>query len=65
VEEFKYFGTTLKNQNSIQEEAKRILKPGNACYRSVINLLSASLLSKNLTIRIYRNIILPICCVWV
>jgi hypothetical protein len=30
---------------------------GNACYHSVQNLLSASLLSKNLKIKIYRSII--------
>ena len=32
----------------------------NACYHSVQNLLSASLLSKNIKINIHRNIILPI-----
>jgi hypothetical protein len=47
VEEFKYFGTTLTNQNSIQVEIKSILKLGNACYYSVQNLLSSRLLSKN------------------
>ena len=31
VEEFKHFGTTLKNKNSIQEEIKSRLKLGNAC----------------------------------
>ena len=36
------------------------LKSGNACYYSVQNLLSSSLLSKNLKIKIYRTIILPI-----
>jgi len=36
------------------------LKLGNACYNSVQNLLSSSLLSKNLKIKIYRTIILPI-----
>jgi len=33
---------------------------GNACYLSVQNLLSSSLLSKNLKIKIYRTIILPV-----
>jgi len=32
----------------------------NACYHSVQNLLSSRLLSKNLKIKIYRNIILPV-----
>jgi hypothetical protein len=48
VEEFKYLGTTLKDQNYIHEEIKSTLKLGNACYHSVQNLLSSSLLSKNL-----------------
>ena len=60
VEEFKHLGTTLTNKNSIQEEIKSRLKLGNACYYSVQNLLSSSLLSKKLKIKIYRNIILPV-----
>ena len=50
VEEFKYLGTTLTNQNSIQEEIKSRLKL----------VLSSRLLSKNLKIKIYRTIILPV-----
>jgi len=60
VEKLKYLGTTLKTQNSIQEEIKSRLKSGNACYHSVQNLLSSSLLSKNLEIKIYRTMILPV-----
>ena len=60
MEESKYLGTTLKNKNSIQEEIKSRLKSGNPCYYSVQNLLSTSLLSKNLKIKIYRTIILPV-----
>jgi len=60
VEEFKYLGTTLRNQNSIAEEIKSRLRSGNACYHSVYNLLSSRLLSKNLKIKIYRTIILPV-----
>jgi hypothetical protein len=48
VEEFKYLGTTLTNQNPIQVENKSRMKTGNACYHSVQNLLSSSLLSKNI-----------------
>jgi len=68
LEEFIYLGTTLTNQNSIQEEIKSRLKLGNAYYYSVQNLLSSRLLSKNLKIKIYRTIILPVflygCATW-
>ena len=60
VEGFKYFGTTLTNQNSIAEEIKSRLRSGNACYHSVQNVLSSRLLSKNLKIKIYSAIILPV-----
>ena len=36
------------------------MKLGNACYHLVQNLLSSRLLSKNLKIKIYRTIILPV-----
>jgi len=60
VEEFKYMGTTLTYQNYIQEEIKSGLKSGNACYHSVQNSLSSSLLSKNIKIKIHRSIILTV-----
>jgi len=55
VDEFKYLGTTLTNQNSIAEEIKSRLKSGNACYHSVQNLLSSGLLSRNLKIKIWKG----------
>jgi hypothetical protein len=55
VEEFKYLRTTLTDQNSIQEEIKSRLKSGH-----VQKLLSSSLLPKNLKIKIYKIIFLPI-----
>jgi len=60
VEQFKHWGRTLTNQNSIQEEIKSRLKSRNACYHSVQNLLSSRLLSINLKIKIHRTIILPV-----
>ena len=50
----------LTNKNSIAEEIKSRLRSGNACYNSVQNLLSSRLVPKNLKIKIYRTIILPV-----
>jgi hypothetical protein len=43
----------LRHENSIQEDIKRRLKSGNACYHSTQNLLSYSLLTKNIKINIF------------
>jgi len=51
---------TLTNQNSIVEEIKSILRSRSACYHSGQNFLSSRFLSKNLKIKIHRNIILPV-----
>jgi hypothetical protein len=45
VLQFKYLGTPVTNQNLIQEEIKRRLSSGNACYHSVQSW-SSGLLSK-------------------
>jgi len=50
VKQFKIFGTTLTYQNSVQEEIKSRLESGSAYCHSVQNLLSSSLLPKNLKI---------------
>jgi len=39
---------------------KSRLKSGNACCHSVQNILSSSVLSKNIKIRIHRTVILPV-----
>jgi hypothetical protein len=60
LSQFKYLGTTVTNQNMIQEEIKRRLNSGNASYHSVQNLLSSRLLSEIVNIRINKTITLPV-----
>jgi hypothetical protein len=60
VAQFKYLGMAVINQNLIQEEIQRRQESRNAHYHSAQNLLSSHLLFKNVKIRIYRTIILPV-----
>ena len=65
VEELEYLGTTITNQNSIQEEFKSRQKAEIACYNLVQNLLSSSFLSKNIKIKIQETAVFPvILCGW-
>jgi hypothetical protein len=59
-QKFRYLRRTVTKQNLIQEEIKRRLNTGNACYHSVHNLLSSLLLSKTVKIKINKTIILPV-----
>jgi sorting nexin-29 len=60
VSQLKYLGTTVTDKNLIQEEIKRRLNSGNACYHSVRNLSSSGLLSKIVKIIMYKTIMLPV-----
>ena len=60
VKQFRYFVIPLTNQHCIHENIKTSLKLGNACYHSEQNILSCSLLLRNIKIKIYRSITLPV-----
>jgi hypothetical protein len=44
----------------LHDEIKSRLNSGNACCYSVQNLLSSRLISKNLNIKIYKTVVLPL-----
>jgi hypothetical protein len=46
VVQFRYLERAITNQNLIQEEIKKRLNLGNACYHSVRDLLSSRLCLK-------------------
>jgi hypothetical protein len=55
----KYLGTPLADQNCMHVGIKSRLNLGNTCYHSVQSLLSSSLLSRNVEVKVYKPIILP------
>jgi hypothetical protein len=48
ITQYRHLGTTVTNQNLIQEEINRRLKSWNACYHSLLSLVCSSLLFKEI-----------------
>jgi len=61
-----FWGADIYEQtiSAVGEDSTICLKSGSACYHWVQNLLSSSFLSKNMKIKMYRTIILPVLTRW-
>jgi hypothetical protein len=60
VAKFKYLGMTLTNKNDIYDEIRSKLNLWNVYCYLVQKLLSSCLISKNLKIKIYKTVSLPL-----
>jgi hypothetical protein len=60
VAKFEYQATTLTDQNCMHEEITSRLNWGSACCHSVHSLLFSRLLSRNVKVKIYKTVILPV-----
>jgi hypothetical protein len=60
VQQFKYLGTLITQQNEIGTEIKARIQAANKCYFGLTKLLKSRVISKNLKSQIYQTLIKPV-----
>ena len=55
VKSFKYLGSTVNGNNSIEEEIKRRISLGNKAFYANQDLLKSKLLTKNSKLQMYKH----------
>ena len=59
VAEYIYFGTLIRNDNSVKKEIQRRILTGNRTYFAAISLFRNQLLSRATKIILYKTLIRP------
>jgi len=69
VQSYKYLGSTVNSDNSIEEEIQNSITLGNKAYYANQFLFKSRLVSKKLKMKLYWSIIRPLvtyaCEIWV
>jgi hypothetical protein len=60
VEQFKYLGSMINNDNSIEEEIKERTALGNKAYFANQKFLKSKLVTKRSKLKIYKTVIRPV-----
>jgi len=59
VNSFKFLGTVVNTDSSIEEEIKERIAAGNRAYRVHKQLFSSTLISRNVKLQLYNTLIRP------
>jgi hypothetical protein len=60
VNQFKYLGSIITNDNNISSEISHRINMGNKCYYELRNVLRSRLLKEDTKCKIYRTLIRPV-----
>jgi len=60
MKSFKYLGSNVNGNNSIEEEIKRRISLGNKAFYANQDLFKSKLLTKNSKLRMYKTLVRPV-----